>query len=159
MRVCNSSGTEGEKSRMIYLDNAATSWPKPESVVKAMEKAMLDFGSNPGRGSHQGTLGVGRLVLRTRELLAQLFGVQDPRRIAFTSNATHALNMGIYGILQPGDHVITTSMEHNSVWRPLKYLERRGIELEAITCDQEGKINPAGIRSAIKRNTKPKGQS
>lgn len=139
---------------MIYLDNAATSWPKPEGVVKAMEKVMLDFGSNPGRGSHQGTLGVGRLVLRTRELLAQLFGVPDPSRIVFTGNATQALNMGIYGMLETGDHVITTSMEHNSVWRPLKYLERRGVELEAVACDHEGKLNPADIQSAIKRNTK-----
>lgn len=139
---------------MIYLDNAATSWPKPAGVVKAMEKAITEFGSNPGRGMHQGALGAGRIVFRTREVLAELLGVEDPSRIVFTGNATQALNLGIRGILQTGDHVLCTSMEHNSVWRPLKYLERSGIELEVVPCDKEGRLNPEDIEKVIKANTK-----
>ncbi len=139
---------------MVYLDNAATSWPKPEGVLKAMERAIIEFGSNPGRGNHQGVLGASRVVFRTRELLAELFKVTDPNRIIFTANATYAINIGIKGILKPGDHVITSAMEHNSVWRPLKYLERSGIILEVMPCDNQGLLDPASIKKAIKRNTK-----
>jgi len=138
---------------MIYLDNAATSWPKPDGVIKAMERALLGFSSNPGRGVHKGALGAERIVSHTRELLAQLFNIQDPSRIVFAANATHALNQAIQGSLKPGDQVITTTMEHNSVWRPLKYLERKGVELKAVRCDEFGQISPAEIERNIQSNT------
>ncbi len=139
---------------MIYLDNAATSWPKPDQVHKAMEKALVELGANPGRGNHQGSLGISRVIFRTREALAELFNVQDPNRIVFTSNATHSLNLGIQGLLQPGDHVITSSMEHNSVWRPLKYVEATGVELDVVQCDYQGVLNIAALSDLIKPNTK-----
>jgi cysteine desulfurase / selenocysteine lyase len=139
---------------MIYLDNAATSWPKPKQVLEAMEKAVVNFGANPGRGNHQGSMDIARIVYRTREALAELFGIKDPNRIVFTSNATHALNLGIQGFLEPGDHVITSSMEHNSVWRPLKHLEVQGIELDVAACDELGQIAPRTIEGLLKPNTK-----
>lgn len=139
---------------MIYLDNAATTWPKPEGVLSAIQRVMTNFGSNPGRGNHQGSIGTGKVVYHVRELLAQLFGVKDPNSIVFTQNATHALNQGIWGLLKSGDHVITTSMEHNSVWRPLKYLERTGVSVEVIQCNHAGQLEPRKITAAIRSNTK-----
>src|SRR5699024_1541470 len=111
---------------MIYMDNAATSWPKPSSVYKAVIECMQNAGANPGRSSHSMALDAGNIILRTRELLAKLFSIQDPFQIVFTSNATESLNLAIKGLLKDGDHVITTSMEHNSVVRPLKHLEALG---------------------------------
>ncbi len=138
----------------IYLDNAATSWPKPESVITAMKQFNDQIGSNPGRSGHHLSVDAGRILYDTREIISTLFGVSDPLRIAFTSNITHSLNIAIQGLLKPGDHVITTSMEHNSVMRPLRELELRGVELSVIDCDKSGILDPESIHKYIKSNTK-----
>lgn len=141
-------------SMSIYLDNAATSWPKPESVIQAMNHFNELIGSNPGRSGHHLSVESGRILYNTREILAQLFKVPDPLRIAFTSNITHSLNIVIRGLLKPGDHVITTSMEHNSVMRPLRQLELEGLELTVISCSRTGIPDPSLIHKFIKSNTK-----
>lgn len=138
----------------IYFDNAATSWPKPPEVSAAMQKFMRKIGANPGRSGHRLSVEAARVIYDTREKLAQLFHVSDPLRIILTKNATEALNIAILGFLKPGDHVITSSMEHNSVMRPLRAMEARGVEMTVIPCDQEGLIEPAQISAAIKKNTK-----
>ncbi|SCG84509.1 cysteine desulfurase family protein [Proteiniborus sp. DW1] len=139
---------------MIYLDNAATSFPKPELVYNAMMEAMREYGANPGRSGHKLALKAGRAIYETRELLANFFNIEDPMRIIFTSNATDGLNLAIKGLLRPNDHVITTSMEHNSVLRPLKALENNGIETSIIQCDETGSIDVKDIEANIKTNTK-----
>jgi cysteine desulfurase family protein len=139
---------------MIYLDNAATSWPKPEAVYQAMDSFMRHIGASPGRSAHRLSIKAGRIVYETREALAQLFGTDDPKRIIFTANATEALNLALRGILHPGDHVVTSSMEHNSVMRPLRTMERKGVEITVVNCSPEGFLNPQDIERAIKPNTK-----
>lgn len=115
---------------MIYMDNAATSFPKPQKVYEEMDRCLREYCANPGRGGHALSITSSRAVLDTREKLAHFFHIPNSLQICFTKNATEALNMGIQGILEPGDHAITTHMEHNSVIRPLKTLEKeRGIEL------------------------------
>lgn len=143
------------RRRFVYLNNAATSFPKPKEVYRAVTNYMRHFGASVGRGTDSLAIAAERLAYDARALLASLFGIKNPLRIAFTFNATHALNIALKGFLRSGDHVITTSMEHNAVWRPLKYLERAiGIELTAIQCDGEGKLNPKEVERHIKRNTK-----
>ncbi|KPU26748.1 cysteine desulfurase [Caloranaerobacter sp. TR13] len=139
---------------MIYLDNAATTFPKPEEVYQAMLESMKEFGANPGRSGHKLALKAGRAIYETRELLSKLFNIENPMNIIFTSNATEGLNLGIKGILKSGDHVITTSMEHNSVLRPLKALESVGVETTIIQCDKTGMIDINDIEKNIKQNTK-----
>ena len=119
---------------MIYFDNAATTMRKPECVIKAVADAMGSLG-NSGRGVHGGALSASRIIYDTRVALAQLFGAESPERIAFTANSTQALNMAIKGVLEAGDHVITTALEHNSVLRPLYELEDRGVELTILPAD------------------------
>jgi len=139
---------------MIYCDNAATSWPKPKAVYQAMDRFMNQVGANPGRSGHRLSIESGRVVYEARELLARLFNIDDPLRIIFTSNATEALNLAINGILHPGDHAITSSMEHNSVMRPLRALEDRGVELTVVRCSEEGVLDPGEIEKEIKANTR-----
>jgi len=139
---------------IIYFDNAATSWPKPPEVNAAMQKYMRKIGANPGRSGHRLSVEAARIIYDTREKLAQLFNVSDPLRIVLTKNATEALNIAILGFLKPGDHVITSSMEHNSVMRPLRTMEARGVSINVISCDKTGLIAPERIASAIKKNTK-----
>ncbi len=139
---------------MIYLDNAATTWPKPPGVLQAMEKCLTQLGANPGRAGHRMALQAGRLIYETRELLAGLFGVKNPLQIAFTLNATEALNQALRGLLAPGDHIITSSMEHNSVSRPLHFLQGQGIEVTKIPATPEGGIVVAEVEKSIKENTK-----
>lgn len=139
---------------MIYLDNAATSWPKPEAVYQAMGSFMRHIGASPGRSGHRLSIEAGRIIYETREALARLFGTDDPMHIIFTSNATEALNLALRGILHPGDHVVTSSMEHNSVMRPLRAIERKGVEITVVNCSPEGFLNPQDIERAIKSNTK-----
>lgn len=138
---------------MIYLDNAATSWPKPEGVASAVYDFIQNKGGNPGRSGHKMALEAGRIVLDCREALARLFGIDDPMRVIFTLNTTDGLNMAIKGILRPGQHVVTSSMEHNSVARPLKKLEPLGIETTFVTADREGYVSPYDIERAIRSNT------
>lgn len=138
---------------MIYFDNAATTMRKPECVMKAVADAMGSLG-NSGRGVHGGALSASRIIYDTRVALAQLFGAESPERIAFTANSTQALNMAIKGALQPGDHVITTALEHNSVLRPLYELEDRGVELTILPADLLGNICYEDFEKEIRPNTR-----
>jgi cysteine desulfurase family protein len=139
---------------MIYLDNAATSYPKPNSVYQNVMKAMTEYGANPGRGSHSMAIEGARVIYETRELLAQLFNLDDPMRAIFTFNATDGLNQAIKGVLNSGDHVITTTMEHNSVLRPIKELEKYGVENTIVQCSPDGSLSVDDIEAAVKENTK-----
>lgn len=139
---------------LVYFDNAATSFPKPDIVYNSIMKVMKEYGANPGRSGHKLALKLGREIFETRELLAKLFNIKNPMNLIFTFNCTESLNIGIKGILQKGDHVITTSMEHNSVLRPLKALEKEGIELTIVNGDPMGRISPFDINKSIKKNTK-----
>lgn len=139
---------------MIYFDNAATSFPKPEEVYEAINKAMREYGANPGRSGHKLALKAGRGIYETRELLCRLFNISNPMNVIFTYNATDGLNLAIKGLLKPGDHVITTSMEHNSVLRPLKALEKLGVKVTIIQCDSMGFINIEEIEGNITEATK-----
>ena len=143
-----------KKPSLIYLDNAASSWPKPDATWQAMEHFMRSVGANPGRSGHRLSIEAGRIIIEAREALAELFGIDDPLRICFTRNATESLNLAIYGILQAGDHCITTSMEHNSVMRPLRALEKKGVELSVVPCSTQGELNPQDIEKAIQKNTR-----
>ncbi len=138
---------------MIYLDNAATTLRKPPCVVQAVTEAMCSLG-NAGRGAHDGTLSAARIIYEARAALAQLFGAESPERIAFTSNATQALNTAIKGIVRPGDHVITTALEHNSVLRPLYELEDQGAQLTVIPADASGNLCYEDFERAIRPDTK-----
>jgi cysteine desulfurase/selenocysteine lyase len=138
---------------MIYFDNAATSWPKPPGVIEAMVHFMEEVGANPGRSGHRLSVEAGRIVYETREALAELFNIEDPLRIAFGYNVTEGLNLALRGYLRPGDHVITSSMEHNSVMRPLRALEREGVELTVVACSLEGFLDPDDVEAAIQPNT------
>lgn len=138
----------------IYLDNAATSHPKPPEVYAAVLDAMQNIGASPGRGGYGLALDASRLLFDTRELLAGFFGAADSSRIIFTRNATEALNLAVRGLLQPGDHVVTSSMEHNSLLRPLFMLEQRGVELTIVPADNEGLINPEDVRQALRPTTR-----
>lgn len=139
---------------MIYLDNAATTYPKPEIVYEEIDKCLREYGANPGRSGHKLALQASRTIFETRELAAQLFNIDDPMQIVFTNNATSALNLGIKGFLKKGDHVILTSMEHNSVVRPIKEIEKIGIEHTIVKCNQEGMLDTNDLEAAIKDNTK-----
>ena len=136
------------------MDNAATSYPKPESVYLAVDNFSRNMGGNPGRGSNQQSIQAGSVLLDTRESLARFFNIEECLDIAFTLNITEALNIGLKGLLQPGDHVITTSMEHNAVARPLFALCRQGIEWTQVACARDGSLDPDDIRKAIKANTR-----
>jgi len=140
--------------KTIYLDNAATTFPKPESVYLAIDYFNRHMGGNPGRGSHQATLSAGSIVMEGREELAGLFNVEDSLRISFTANITEALNLALKGILLPGDHVITSSMEHNSVARPLHGLSALGVQWTQVACSPDGSLDPEDIRRAIQPNTR-----
>lgn len=138
---------------MIYFDNAATSWPKPPEVAEAMRCCLNNSGANPGRSGHRMSLAAGKIVDDTRAAIAELFNMPDFDRVIFTLNATDALNMAIKGAVKPGDHVITTSMEHNSVTRPL-YGLRRVISVTKIRCAEDGTLDPRDMEKAIRINTK-----
>jgi len=139
---------------VVYLDNAATTWPKPPVVEKAMVDALREKGGNPGRGSHRLALEAGRLVYHTREVLAGLFNVGDSSRVVFTINCTEALNLALKGLLKPGDHVLTSSMEHNSMIRPLKALSASGVEYTAVLCNQRGELDPGDLERGLQPNTR-----
>jgi len=143
-----------QTSNVIYLDHAATSWPKPPEVTDAVVNAMLNDAANPGRGSHAMAVRASRIMFNARKSLAKLFHVANPNDIAFASNTTVALNMAIKGWLKPGDHVISTAVEHNSVRRPLHHLEQMiGIETTYIELDQQGNVNVKSIEQAIRNHT------
>ncbi|HYE12159.1 MAG TPA: aminotransferase class V-fold PLP-dependent enzyme [Patescibacteria group bacterium] len=139
---------------MIYFDNAATTYPKPETVYQAVNKCMREYCANPGRSGHKLSMEAGRVVLEARELLAELFGTKKSDNIIFGLNATDALNTAIKGLANKGDHIITTSMEHNSVLRPLKQLEKQGVETTIVRCNETGELNLTELEANIKSNTK-----
>lgn len=138
---------------MIYLDQAATSYLKPPQVAQAVYESFGKLG-NAGRGAHAPTLHAARLLYDTRVKLASLLGISDPSRIAFVCNATEALNTAICGICKPGDHVISTVCEHNSVLRPLYRMEKQGVELTLVSADEKGRLNYEELESSVKSNTK-----
>lgn len=140
--------------RLIYLDNAATSWPKPPQVAEAMVTFMDQVGANPGRSGHRLSVAAGRVVYEVREALADLFHARDPLRVAFGLNATDALNLALHGLLRPGDHVVTSSMEHNSVMRPLRALEHRGVEVTVVPCSPQGFLDPGDVERALRPHTR-----
>jgi cysteine desulfurase family protein len=142
------------KNRLVYFDNAATSWPKPAGMIEAMGDYSGMIGGSPGRSGHRRSLDAGRIIMETREALAELFGCDDSLRIAFTKNATEALNMALQGLLHPGDHVIASGMEHNSVMRPLRFLETQGVQISVVSCSGEGLLNPGDVRAAIGPRTR-----
>jgi cysteine desulfurase family protein len=141
-------------NRHCYFDNAATSWPKPREVIKAMEEYFSRGGGNPGRSGHGKAIGAARDVLRARELLAEIFGVRDPSHVLFTKNATEALNLALFGCLRPGDHAVATSMEHNSVMRPLNLLASRGVELTVAAALPSGVVPPEAVFKEVNANTR-----
>ncbi len=139
---------------MIYLDHAATSWPKPREVFEAMADYMENAGGNPGRSGHRLSIAAARVVFQAREAVAELFRVPDPMRVIFTHNVTYSLNVVLKGFLRPGDRVVTTSMEHNSVMRPLRALENDGLELEVVRCRRDGSLDTGLLFSAITPGTR-----
>ncbi len=140
--------------RRIYLDNAATSWPKPPAVYDAVDDYQRRLGAPAGRSAYAEASEVERMVASARRGVAQLLGAGEPRRIIFTCNGTDSLNLAIHGILSPGDHVVTSVVEHNSVLRPLRELEESaGVEVTRVPCDAAGLIDPAAVRSALRPQT------
>lgn len=139
----------------IYLDNAATTFPKPAVVYEAVLDCLRRVGASAGRGSYRLALEADHLVFETRLALARLFNIGDPARLVFTANATEALNLALKGLLRQGDHVVTSSMEHNAVWRPLKVLERtRGIEITVVPCRPDGTLEVGDVSRALKDRTR-----
>ena len=139
---------------MIYLDNAATSFPKPPQVIRAVTDALQNFGANPGRGGHQLALQAGRTVEKCREAAASLLGVSSPERVIFTRNCTESLNIAITGILHKGDEVICSHGEHNAVMRPLeRFVSRGDITVKLLRPDERGVLSPDTLRRAVTSRT------
>lgn len=138
---------------MIYMDNAATTMQKPRAVVDAVANAMCSMG-NAGRGAHGASLGASRTIFDTRDRLAKFFNVGNPKQVVFTSNSTESLNTALKGTLEPGDHAISTMLEHNSVLRPLYELENNGVELSFVKSNLEGTVKYEDFEALIKENTK-----
>lgn len=138
---------------MIYMDNAATAMHKPPEVIEAVVEAMSSMG-NAGRGANEASLGAARLIYDTREKLCHFFGGTNPSQLVFTNNSTESLNIALKGLLNPGDHVITTVLEHNSVLRPLYELEEKGVKLTIVGCDEKGRFDLHEMEAAITENTK-----
>ena len=139
---------------MIYLDNPATSWPKPPQVKEAMNRFMEEVGANPGRSGHSLSIEAARIIYDAREALSVLFHVKDSSRIVFTLNATESINLALKGLMKYKDHVITSSMEHNSVMRPLRDLEKKGISLTVVPCFEDGTLDPREVEKKIQSTTR-----
>jgi len=142
------------EDRFIYLDNAASSCPKPPGVIAAVDQCLRDWCANPGRGAHKIAVEAARVIHGTRQKAADLFNVADSANIIFTQNATDALNMGMRGLLSPGDHVVSTIVEHNAVSRPLKVFTHEGVEVTLVPADSTGMVDPADVISAVKASTR-----
>ena len=138
---------------MLYFDNAATSWPKPEVVYETHNRVFRQ-GGNAARGVNQSSLRAGRVLLHTREVLASLFGVTNSERIVFTQNVTESINVGLQGLLCSGDHVLISSLEHNAVVRPLEFLREKGITYTIVPCTRQGELDAATVEPYIQSNTK-----
>ena len=144
----------GREVCMIYLDNGATSFPKPGEMVDAMAEAMTGYCANPGRSGHSMAVKTAGEISKVRQEIARLIGTEKPERIIFTKNCTEGLNLALKGLLREGDHVITSSMEHNSVMRPLKSLERKGVRVSVVGCAADGNLDTEDIRRALRPDTK-----
>ena len=140
---------------IIYFDNAATTFPKPPGVIEAVVAYMSRVGGNPGRSAHRLSLEAARIVFEAREKIASLFNIEDSCRVIFTSNATEAINLALFGTLNAGDNVVTTSMEHNAVMRPLRHLEKsRGVTVTVIQCRNDGLIDLEELSVALRKETR-----
>jgi cysteine desulfurase family protein len=135
---------------VIYLDNAATSWPKPESVYQTMDSFLREKGANPGRSGHRMAVAAEQVIAEARTLVARLFNVSDEKDVVFTSNCTESLNLALKGLLHEGDHVITDSIGHNSLVRPLTRLEKQGVLVTRVAPSREtGSVSPRAVEQAI----------
>jgi cysteine desulfurase / selenocysteine lyase len=146
--------SEGPPPELVYLDNGATSFPKPAGVYTFMDRFYRHAGVNPGRSGYDLCVESGYLVEETRRQLTEFFGGTDPNRLVFGHNATDALNLAIFGLLQPGDHAVTTHLEHNSSLRPLWHLMEQGVEVDWVDFDDRGYIDPQAIIAKIRPNTR-----
>ena len=138
----------------VYLDNGSTSFPKPKVVADSIYNYLTNVGGNPGRSNHPKSLAANRVLYDTREKICNFFNFNKAENVIFTNNITSSLNILLNGIIKPGDHVITSSMEHNSVIRPIKALEKLGIENTIVQCDKDGFLNVNDFEEAIRSNTK-----
>jgi cysteine desulfurase / selenocysteine lyase len=138
----------------IYLDNAATSFPKPSAVYEAVDKAQRQWGAAEARSATRAAMQVHAVIERCRQRAARLLGAESPQRIVFTFNATDSLNLCLHGLLRPGDHVVTSSVEHNSVLRPLRHLADRGLEVTHVEADNEARIDPSDVKRTLRKNTR-----
>lgn len=154
MPATQSPPSSRAKDGALYLDNAATSWPKPPGVARAMVRFLDEVGANPGRSGHRLSIEAARIVYAAREAIVELFGASDPLRVVFGQNVTDGINLALHGLLKPCDHVITTGMEHNAVMRPLRTLEQRGVALDVIPCAPDGTLDPALVEQAIRAGTR-----
>ncbi|QAY67502.1 aminotransferase class V-fold PLP-dependent enzyme [Paenibacillus protaetiae] len=146
---------KNNQSPVIYLDHAATSWPKPSSVIEAVQHAMLHEAANPGRGSHRMAVQASRVIFQARKELSKLFHVHNPNDIVFAANTTAALNLAIKGFIREGDHVIATAVEHNAVRRPLEYAKRvMNVQVTYVEADEEGTVTAEQVLAALQPNTK-----
>jgi cysteine desulfurase family protein len=138
----------------LYLDNAATSFPKPETVYTAIDDFNRRLGAAAGRGAYGSAVEASEIVRRCRRNLAALFNAESPDRFAFAFNGTDALNLALHGLLKPGDHVVTTTVEHNSVLRPLRALGDRGVDVTYVECDEAGRVSADAVREALRPHTR-----
>lgn len=150
LRTLDTAGAPG----LIYLDNGATSYPKPEEVYRYMDAFYRRYGVNPGRSGYDLCIESGELVEDTRRLLCGFFGGKHPERLVFGYNATDALNLAIYGLLAPGDHAVTTHLEHNSSLRPLWDLQQRGVAVDWVDFDERGYIDPGEVVALLRPDTR-----
>lgn len=139
---------------MIYLDNASTTFPKPDCVYQAINDSMTGYGANPGRSWHSMAQKINNGLFQTRQSIARLFSVTDPYRVVFSFNATEAIKMVYMGLLNPGDHVVVTSMEHKAMLRPLQELESTGVSHTVVECSDTGELEIDQLKKAIQNNTK-----
>jgi cysteine desulfurase family protein len=140
---------------MVYLDNAATSFPKPQETIESLNRFVTSVGGNPGRSGHPLSIEAARIVFDAREKLAALIGGTASERLIFTRNGTESLNLATLGLVKEGDHVVTTSLEHNSVMRPLDFLAKtRGVEVSVITCSEKGELDLDRLKGAMRKTTR-----
>ena len=142
------------EKKKIYLDNAATSFPKPEEVPRAVYDYMTKLGTNVNRGGYATAYDTGTVVFECRELIGALFHAPDYKNVVFTRNITESLNVVLKGLLRSGDHVIVSSMEHNAVMRPIRQLEKKGINFTRVQCESDGSLKPEKLLSCLRPDTK-----
>jgi cysteine desulfurase/selenocysteine lyase len=142
------------EKKFVYMDSGATSWPKPQPVLDAVQAALTEYGANPGRGAYQMAIRASMEIFQARQLLTEFFHGDDAQRLIFTQNTTEGLNFALHGLLNPGDHILYTPLEHNAAWRPITNLESLGIEAECLGGDKYGRVSPEEIKAKLKANTK-----